>query len=375
MFTTTGAAGPKSTPPYVPDPIQVTTLMRNTTTKALSRSVSPKARASTVIGTTDNHPKPTPNTDNHPKPTPNTMKPPPTTKPPPNVRPKHPPTEQPMIANFRTKKLSNDTPNQTPIIEPIEKQTTNSEKLKKTNNPDKNNSISSNPAQKSTMETPEKSLNHPTRRFTIPPRPTECTPPTATAPTNEDLAIKTNDTSPPPFNLQSPMRTTPFTTPIIPKPSRMDTSNPTSKPKSTQAQSDTTEPTSKLPAGTKNQKSAALPILQAKPPSATQTPSPIKYYQDPSATIGERVPTMTEAAQHTMEADSPPPLVVQRSLEPHISEPLPLNQDEFPMQDDPEDPADLMAGTQQDSDAGYATATNDGMQLEADETIGTQSDI
>jgi hypothetical protein len=51
MFTATGGAGPKTTPPYVPDPIQVTMLAHNTTKKAINWSISPKNRVMTSIAT------------------------------------------------------------------------------------------------------------------------------------------------------------------------------------------------------------------------------------------------------------------------------------------------------------------------------------
>jgi hypothetical protein len=205
------------------------------------------------------------------------------------------------------------------------------------------------------FDTP-KAPNHPTRNFPIAPVPiavhdrTTMFKPTPQA---EPLAPMA----------QSPTRLIPFTTPLVHKPA---VTTQTVTQSYTQSPGSTPQVSSDIHEGTSTPTKPA-PVNNT---ANVQSPSPIQYYKDPPSRAVEGLGLDTAML-------SCPPLVTQDLAQesPNVSEP-PSGRDEFPVPDDDTDPMDSPQGQTQDSDEGYATATNathDDMESDKDETVGEDS--
>jgi hypothetical protein len=380
MFSTTGASGLKPTPPYVPVQIQVTKLMQATMKQAMNRSINPKSRtsASTTESSATNNQKP---------PATKTVTTTPTStmvagKPKTTMDKRNTTIEKHTTASTTTTKTTTST-----MAKSIKKlmkasfTTTKptTEKYKNTTEKHKNvtnqtqptpaligNTATHTPTQSPNKDNPDKAPNHPTRNFSIPPWP--ATGNSITEKSSEHASAVNLSQYDPPIALTvvSPMRTTPFTTPIILKLHGTGVTEQINLGQS-KAQPVLAEHTPTAPTASTGGNMMPNIIPQALQTTITQSPTPIQYYKDPlSESPGTPLPTGDPSPpQEKQTEDRPQP--------PHISEP-PLDPDEFPAHDDPNDQQEQLSSTPQNLDKGYATAmaTHDGMESETN-TLGTDA--
>jgi hypothetical protein len=333
MFIGTKGGGTTTTPPYVPDPIAVTKIMRDTTKKAISRSVSPKTRAASTV---QPNPTTTPKLGHTAKDPPNEQPTIPTIIPD-KMNPitpklghilKDPPIEQPTTPTFTAEKLLNDK-----ITKTNTRKITNENPKKTSEGPTKHkkhhqktdsvtNDTIPTQAQKATFATPAKTINHPTRSFPIPATKTGG----SLAKTTTDATSVGPSNYSPPINPmgQSPTRTTPFTTSLVhPTPLTGMTAtqaqlvdspffgNPT--PTGLCTPEPSTSPTSKLPAKpTASQPPSKTPLVYQKPLTGTTatpailvyspfldnpTPTPGLFTPEPSTSPTSKLPAQPTASQ------------------------------------------------------------------------------
>ncbi len=191
------------------------------------------------------------------------------------------PIEKPRLATFpATKPTAPTTTNTTPMIEPTtENYKTTTEKSKNLTtifpipNPtiENNNNTTSQASSPQTLDTPQKQTNHPTRRFVIPPAPTKDTL-NIKAPHDHGSTTKPNHPeAPTALPVKSPMRTTPFTTPVPQPLAIVRTATPVRDRSPQTHRSGQILP---APAGTQG-------LSTSPTPTPTPTPTPIQYYKDP----------------------------------------------------------------------------------------------
>jgi hypothetical protein len=386
MFTVTGT-GPVTTLPYVPQPIHVTKLMQTVTKKAASRSISPKNRT-VDADTVAEPPKPQADITTTIKTTPTTT----------TTTGKH--------AGHQVEKTTNATI--TCITNTIDKPNKNTKSKKTPITTQKHKTILPSPKMKTATTiqsgqqgskdiTPEKQQLHPTRRFPIP-TVTETIPKTkgggtVTNPPLNYSALSSTTVQTPTFTetipkttgggtatnlqvtytarlntVQSPMRSTPFTTPVAPKaaipPWTLE------KFQFSRTNDQTRQVLNPIP--------MHPPATYAPATSTEATIPPVHLPTDPMPPIQHYVNTQLEQTARNEETvqDLTTPSVVQLNdtpNPPHISEP-PVGLEDFPMPDDQDGAPEHTDVTHQESDEGYATAVDDEMASETDKTAGSRSE-
>jgi hypothetical protein len=170
--------------------------------------------------------------------------------------------------------------------------------------------------------------------------------------------------------VQSPMRSTPFTTPVVPK-----AANPprTSEKVQVLRTNDKTSQVQNMSIPTQNPTTRHAPAT----PTAETIP-PVHIPTDLMPPIQHYVNTQLEQAARNEEKsqDLTTPAVAQLHDPPaptHVSEP-PVGLEEFPMPDDEAGPPEHTDGIHQESDEGYATVVDDEMASEIDRTAGSRSE-
>jgi hypothetical protein len=181
------------------------------------------------------------------------------------------------------------------------------------------------------------------------------------------------------------MRTAPFTTPAIEKPSFIGLSAAQSRLLSSQSTLGSTGQPSWFTLGSSSGSTGQPPWFtlgtqeQMPPPSIPTAhhkmdslgPPPIQYYKDTAPTTGISIVAQTGQvplgySQYTTGTAS-----TAHDAQPHISEP-PLDQEEFPVNDHQPDLQDPVVGAAHDSDEGYES-TNQEIESDLEDATGSQS--
>jgi hypothetical protein len=230
-----------------------------------------------------------------------------------------------------------------------------------------NKTIPKAPVPTATFETPAKTPHHPTRSFPIPPAPADnlfhITSPfiqgTRGTPNTGSASI--------PLMEQSPMRALPFTTSLVPKP--IDKGQEATQSRGFSSNNNSSHTVASQIGFLRAMENLTTPTKTLPMPDnrELQIPSPILYYQDPSILPAIERATVPEIAQA-----SPSPVHEAMEQQPHVSEP-PMDNEEFPPEEDPTEPMQAPADNKHESDEGYATANDDEVNSDMETTTGSQS--